>query len=278
LEVAADVRTLHAIEPRRNASALGFVALWAIAAAGASVWPTTLVLMLSTLAMALAIVAMQVVMHEAAHGLLCRTAAMNRWLGFVFGAPGLLGITAYRIVHSRHHRQSLEVSAAESILYGTPASIVVVPVLALRHAGSRERRAILQEYVVLGAAVGALAAAAGLSGRVDLLLRFWTWPLVLALLISSVRGWTEAAAERLVNRWPDLSARPGLQTLCRLVTDHLEHHLCPAMPWYHVPKLRALLREEYAAVAGDHVSYLMFLWDKVESKEAPLAFRGGARS
>jgi fatty acid desaturase len=259
------------IDERRNATALGFVGLWALGAGLLVYAPGTLpIRVLGTLLIALAIVAMQVVMHEAVHGLLARGRGLNRWAGVAFGAPGLLGMTAYRIVHTRHHRQSLIVSAEESLLYGTPASIVVVPWIAWRHAGRQGRLHIVQEYVAMALAFVVVFAA---TPR-DVLARLWFWPFVAALAISSVRGWTEFAAERLVRRWPALARRPSLQTLSRLVTDHLEHHLCPGLPWHRLPALRAVLREEYRQRGG--ASYLEFLWAKVESHEPPAAWRRSA--
>ncbi|MBI2089732.1 MAG: fatty acid desaturase [Deltaproteobacteria bacterium] len=48
---------------------------------------------------------------------------------------------------------------------------------------------------------------------------------------------------------------------------HLEHHLYPSMPWYNLPRLHALLQDNYRQ-AGSFIykSYMKFLWD---------AFRAG---
>ena len=51
--------------------------------------------------------------------------------------------------------------------------------------------------------------------------------------------------------------------MCNL-NYHLEHHLFPAMPWYNLPRLHALLQDEYRN-AGSFVyaSYARFVWDAV---------------
>jgi fatty acid desaturase len=43
---------------------------------------------------------------------------------------------------------------------------------------------------------------------------------------------------------------------------HLDHHLFPGVPWYHLPKLHAILREEYLAAGSSiYPSYTAFLID-----------------
>jgi fatty acid desaturase len=43
---------------------------------------------------------------------------------------------------------------------------------------------------------------------------------------------------------------------------HLDHHLFPGVPWYNLPKLHALLREEYVAAGSSiYPSYTAFLID-----------------
>jgi fatty acid desaturase len=49
--------------------------------------------------------------------------------------------------------------------------------------------------------------------------------------------------------------------MCNL-NYHLEHHLFPAVPWYNLPRLHALLAGQYRrAGAYVHRSYLGFLWE-----------------
>lgn len=49
--------------------------------------------------------------------------------------------------------------------------------------------------------------------------------------------------------------------MCNL-NYHLEHHLFPGVPWYHLPKVHALLKDEFrAAGASVYRSYTEFLID-----------------
>ena len=83
--------------------------------------------------------------------------------------------------------------------------------------------------------------------------------------IVNVRGWSE-----------HMLTRPGHPlTHTRTVTSngvvrffmcnlnyHLEHHLFPGIPWYNLPRVHALLQDDYArAAASVYRSYVVFLWD-----------------
>jgi fatty acid desaturase len=59
----------------------------------------------------------------------------------------------------------------------------------------------------------------------------------------------------------------------------LEHHLYPAIPWYNLPKLNAMLRHGYrAAGTSVYTSYLAFLGDAGVHVYAPAGRRTGANS
>ena len=61
--------------------------------------------------------------------------------------------------------------------------------------------------------------------------------------------------------------------MCNL-NYHLEHHLFPAMPWYHLPRLHRLLQDDYRK-AGSVVyrSYVRFIWDAVNTGPYGLALQ-----
>ncbi len=53
----------------------------------------------------------------------------------------------------------------------------------------------------------------------------------------------------------------AMLVMCNL-NYHIEHHLFPAVPWYHLPRLHALLRHELRRTGAQvYPSYTRFLWD-----------------
>ena len=47
--------------------------------------------------------AMAILMHEGVHGNLFRNEPLDRWVGFLLGAPALFSCMAYRVNHLLHH-------------------------------------------------------------------------------------------------------------------------------------------------------------------------------
>ena len=47
---------------------------------------------------------------------------------------------------------------------------------------------------------------------------------------------------------------------------HLEHHLCPGIPLYNLPRVHSLLQPEFRR-AGSFIykSYLKFMWDTLRT-------------
>jgi fatty acid desaturase len=256
---------LHVGRTSWNLPAFLLPGLWILAGLVVVRFPTPAVRLAGYLVMGAAIAAMDVVMHEAAHGHLYRSARLNRWIGFLFGAPGLVSISAYRLFHLRHHRQPLSLSASEALLNGTPAYVLGVPIVALREANRRARSKILLEYGLLTLVGSVLFASSKAFGFWPRLAQLWFVPLGVSILITSVRGWTETAAAYLVKKPADLSRRPWCRPFYRLACDHLEHHLFPGVPWRNLRSLGLELARQYE-LRGTGKSYLSFLWGEVEGR------------
>jgi fatty acid desaturase len=279
------IKELHALNRGWNLVALVFAALWAGAAWAAIRFPVWPVRVPALVLIGASIHALAILMHEGCHGNLFRARALDRWVGFLLGAPALFSCSAYRVTHQHHHRFNrtardpdefsnlsrnrtvLSVAFYAWLVVGMPAYLVHVPLTALRRGSRSQRRDVLVEEALLAALVGLVFFLAVRHGFLPQVLWVWVLPMGVAALFGSLRGW----AEHLMTR----AGHPLTQTrtvtsnavvsffMCNL-NYHLEHHLFPAMPWYRLPRLHALLREEYVG-AGAFVerSYLKFVWDAI---------------
>jgi len=285
------IRALHRLRPAWNLVPLVFIALWAGAAWAELRFPLWPVRAAAVVLIGACVHSLAILMHEGIHGNLFRNRILDRWAGFAFGAPALFSCTAYRVTHLLHHRfnrtardpdefgnlsrNRLVLSVAFYAWWGIgmAAYLVHVPVTALIRGSRAQKRDVLLEMGLLAALYAALFWAAVRWGFLDAVLWAWVYPMGVAALLGSSRGW----AEHMMTR----AGHPLTQTrtvtsnavvsffMCNL-NYHLEHHLFPAIPWYNLPRLHTLLRRDYVR-AGAFIerSYLRFLWE---------AFRGGVHA
>lgn len=279
----ATLKDLHETRPAWNFVAAFFPAMWAAAVVSIAIWPYWPVRVAGYVIAGAAIHAMAVLTHEASHYSMFRSHFLDRWVGFLMGAPVFLSHTAYRVLHGDHHRftrdegdpdEFLNVSKNKvlvTVLFyswlviGTPVYLIHVTATAMIRGTWRDRIDVIVEYVLLIAMfVGAFLLARH-YGRLDLILHGWALPMVVGMVFGNVRSW----AEHAMTKPGDPLTRTRTVTSTRLVSFlmcnlnyHLEHHLCPGIPWYNLPKMHALLKEEYEK-AGSFIyrSYWRFLWD-----------------
>jgi fatty acid desaturase len=286
--VRAEIRALQRHEPWRN---LPLLLLLPIAGAGA--WATSpehgLALRAAgTAVLGLVLMSTSVLMHEGIHYLLVRSRRVNRMVALCCGTVVLLSATAYRTLHLRHHAfehteddpDNIETAAPRRVplvlvyygllLVGTYCYFPHVAIGGWRAARtSRERYTIVCEYLLM---VGALAAGWWLAP--DRMLRLWLLPMLVAAQLTNLRGLAEHG---LTTGGSPFTATRSVRTsrwiaffLCNL-NLHLEHHLFPAVPWYNLPRVHALLRPAYrAAGASVYDGYGRFFRDFLRTTWAGL--------
>lgn len=282
------IRNLHDLKPSRNAIAILFMAMWAGEGYLMHTFPYVPVRVVCYVLIGFHIHGLANLMHEAVHGNFFRRRRLDRWCGFLLGAPALVSGTAFRVVHLQHHRYNRsehdpdEISSAvknstlrQIAFYAWLVAgmfyyvLIRLPLQAWALGDTQERRQLLVEYALLLLLYGSIFAVAAHQNVVWSVLHAWIFPAIFTGFFANVRG----AAEHMLTEpgHPLTQSRTVTSTwlLCVLNVNlnyHLEHHLFPGMPWYNLPKLHAMLQEEYEE-AGSFIydSYLRFIVDALQS-------------
>lgn len=231
--------------------------------------------------------AMAILVHEASHVSLSRNRRWDRFVGFLMGVPVVVSVSAYRVLHGFHHRYTRQSGDPDEFLHvtnskflqsllfyiwpliGTPVYLIHVPMTALTRGKGKDRQDVVVEMLLLAVIWSTLFWMASHYGRWDIVLHCWLLPFVVAGAFGNVRAWSEHAMTdpgSPLNRTRTVTSNKIVSFLMCNLNYHVEHHLCPAIPWYNLPKMHALLKEEYARDGG-HIygSYLRFLWDALRT-------------
>ncbi len=239
---------------------------------------------------AIAINAFVLLLHEGMHHTLFANRHLNRWVSVILGWPVLMSFTAYQILHLRHHtylgdpRDPDDYAnyskrprlvwlmhfvrlAAGAFLY-----LLFIPMLAWRDGEPVQRRRVVEEYALLAVVIGLVAWF--VPGEIVL----WAWflPAVVVGYMTNIRGFTQHGITDAAD--PYLASRTmkphAVVAFCLLNENyHLEHHLFPEVPSYHLHELHTLIwpRLERAVVGKSYLAFLArFLWATVTRDAAPI--------
>lgn len=207
---------------------------------------------------ALALNAFVLLMHDGMHDSLFRIRYWNRFASVLIGSTFLMSFSAYRVLHTRHHmflgdprdpddynnytgRRALVWSlhflrlSVGSLLY-----LVAIPILAVKHGTREERQRILVEYAFLAAVYSVALRFAPLP----YLAVAWFIPLLIVGTMTAIRGFTQhgitdASDPYIASR--TIMPNPVVGFFLLHENYHLEHHLFPEVPSYHLPRLHRLV-------------------------------------
>jgi fatty acid desaturase len=273
------VRRLQILDTNKNRRGLVFIAFWVVGGVLSNLTTNFALLAVSELSMGCALMGLSVFMHEASHRLLFPSPSLNRVVGFLCGLPALIAISAYRSLHLAHHAfertsmdpDDIEQMAKQSIpmaffyyFFMVIGTYLYIPHVAARgyvRARATLRINIITEYAAIIVVIGMILSFVPFAA----VLRLWLIPLIIASQLTNIRGIAEHGLTTGGN--PFTASRTVLSNkvvsffFCNL-NYHLEHHLFPGVPWYNLPAVHALLREEYK-LAGSTVyrSYTEFFRD-----------------
>jgi fatty acid desaturase len=276
------LRALHKTDDR-YAARFGVHA--ALLIAGAVIGASTQAVALRALGCLLeviALVGLSVGLHEASHGRLLSRRWANDLVGLLCGLPLLLPVTAFRTNHLDHHRRRgcgarvtpevLDFALLRSLpvyAIGVAAKsfgfVTVLPVIALVKSRGRARARTIGEYLLV---IAIVMAASRLIGWQQIV-RLWCLPLAVTALFSQVRAVAEHGLTLKGNTFTasrTVVSGPVVSYLMCNINYHLEHHLCPNLPWYRLPAAHRLLAEVYRrSGASVYRSYRHFFLDFLRS-------------
>lgn len=270
-------RTKQVSLPRALSAAGGDWALIGALLFIAARWPGPISWILCALGIARQQHALAVLMHDAAHGRWLPWPKWNDRLGqLLFASPLFFSLDGYRALHFAHHRAPLTDRDPDLPLNGgypiTRASFrrkiwrdmtgrtylkafhyfTYLPETRLRSRLWLMRHPFLVGFLVNGALFFATWAAGSPLAFVVV----WLLPQVTILqAILRVRGVAEHSGlePQRDQRFSTRTMLPSWQTWCLAphgVHYHVEHHLFPAVPFYHLPELHRALRAAGAFAPG----------------------------
>ncbi|MEM6885846.1 MAG: fatty acid desaturase [Verrucomicrobiota bacterium] len=250
----------------------------------------SLICVLGIILMGVALNSLGIFIHEGLHGVLAKHPVINGFVGFLCGLPLLVSASAYRVTHRDHHlefgqkldygtyRQHLEKSQYVWIAYcsqlflGSILYILFIPLLAFWSASIRERSIILMEYAVIFVLAGWMVWNIPANG----ILLYWFYPSLILMVLSNIRGLASHALGDTHDIY--LSSRtvkssPLVSMLFLHENYHLEHHLFPQVPSYHLKRVHELVwkRLPKALYAKSYTKFLIDFLQAARNLElAPL--------
>ncbi|MGE8414421.1 MAG: fatty acid desaturase family protein [Pseudomonas sp.] len=288
-------RALHAFAPDAGLfvlkpwiGCLALLADWGLIAAAfacAAIWPHPITYVLAALLIARSQLALAVLMHESAHGLLLRGQKANDLLGqWLAAGPLFLSLRTYRAGHLKHHLQPMEHDDPVVAVFGLGDYPLPRGKLALRLVADlcgvgyfisaarfargdyraimprvdKSPRQVLGELCSMLAGNGALFGLLAWSGHPWLYLGLWLLPAITLLpLLGRVRAIMEHAGlpvDADQSRNARSIVRPNWQTfLCgpHAIHYHIEHHLYVRVPFYQLGGLHRQLAAAQLLAQGN---------------------------
>jgi fatty acid desaturase len=213
--------------------------------------------------------------HEGMHSVLFRNKYANYFGATLFAIPLFFSYTAFRVLHLRHHRFlgerldpdeykfyarspfALWVLHYLRITIAPYLYIILIPILAMRYATMKERSLIVTEYFLLACFYIFIFHQISLL----VLLMIWIIPACFTAYLIGLWGLTQHALTDAGD--PLLASRSVLAhpivAFCFINQNyHLEHHLFPEVPSYHLKDLHRLIthRLPHALRVRSYLSFL----------------------
>lgn len=217
--------------------------------------------------------------HEGVHGILSRNPYWNRALSIACALPVLQNFSAYKVLHLNHHKHLGLAGDPDHyknytrwnwlvflmhwgrLLIGYPVYVTAIPVLGFRDGNLRERMWVAIEVLLLGLLITGILLS---PIPVSFLIHGWLIPMILINTMVNIRGMSqhtllEQESDVIRGTRTILTNRLTRFFMCN-ENYHLEHHLYPGVPWYHLPRLHQALKAELVDRGAPFIpSYVAFV-------------------
>lgn len=271
---------------------LGGAALTLFAVSLSTLWLKLPLMALGIFLCGLAFFVFFLEVHEGMHSVLFKNKLLNDLVSFLFCLPLFMSLTSAVILHLRHHRYLGEQGDPDEyrfyaktklglmlLYYGRlfiapTIYIFLIPVLGYRHGTSRQRRRILLEFAVM------LVFYVFIFSQVPFLdlLFIWLIPTTVTGFLIGLWGLaqhalTDAKDPLLASR--SVHASP-LVSFCFINQNyHLEHHLFPEVPSYHLKKVYEVTWQQlpYALSSDSYIGFMRdFIRLSVKLEDKPIGY------
>jgi fatty acid desaturase len=273
------IKDLHSLNYIYNLKVPFFFALWVVC--GFLFFQTESILLHIPLyfLMTCSMVGLSILMHESNHNLMFKNRTLNRWVGVICGLPSLVSASAYRTLHLAHHAHTgthddpdnMEESVPKSmpmvfffylfLFIGAYLYLIHLIITSISLANPKMRRQVITEYLIIAATFTTLF----LFSPFSIMLHIWLIPLLIAAQLTNVRGLAEHSLTTHDNVFTEtrtVTSNRFVSFMMNNLNYHLDHHLFPGVPWYNLPKLHDILKDEYTAAGSSiYTSYTGFLVD-----------------
>ncbi len=245
---------------------------WGVIAAAMAlfaIWPNIATFIIAIIIIGSRQLGLGIIQHEASHGMLFRSRALNDRLGqWIAASPNLIHMKNYRIRHMAHHRFTRTDKDPENYLY-TPFPVskgsmgrkilrdltgivfvrTQVNIFRFLWGETKGRGARLRAYY--GATIGfytLFIGAFAATGRLDLFLLMWLLPLATTQqFFLRIRNIAEHAAvpdlvDPLKNTRTIMAGWFERMTFAPyFVNYHIEHHMVPFVPCWRLPEVHKIM-------------------------------------
>jgi fatty acid desaturase len=299
--IEQEIRALHTIEPWHHSlyliyplmAALGVMVALDAYRHGLAWNLASVQYGFGVLAVALAMNAMFLLIHEGVHGVLFPKGWANYWVSAILGICGFVSFSAYRVLHLRHHEHLGDENDPDDyhnytdnptlvwllhynrLLWATLLYLILVPRLAWRYGNERDRFNIATEYLLLVIAYTVVFSLVPFK----IVMVVWLVPFLLTNFMINLRGLTQhgitdATDPFIASR--TVEANAVVRFLLLNENFHLEHHLFPGIPSYNLTQLHQLIRNKLPRRVScqSYSSFLFqFLRASLRRDESPIGFK-----